>query len=133
RIRSASAFPPPGVSVLDNDLNAQIKGYLERLQRPDAIIASMDDGDSYKQMLELLEDIRAQSDRITVEVRRDDAERKPSFALSSPGHDISLRFAGLPMGHEFTPLVLALLQVGGHPYKAAAEVLEQVRGLVGEF
>src|SRR5690606_40247494 len=92
-------------------LKAQLKGYLERLQRPVAIIASVDDGDSSKQMLELLEDIRAQSDRITVEVRRDDAERKPSFALSSPGHDISLLFAGLPMGHEVTYLVLALLQV----------------------
>ena len=119
--------------MLDNDLKAQLKAYLERLQRPVSIIASVDDGDSSKQMLELLEDIRAQSDRISVEVRRDDAERKPSFALTSPGHDIHLRFAGLPMGHEFTSLVLALLQVGGHPSKAAPELLEQVRALEGEY
>ena len=119
--------------MLDNDLKAQLKGYLERLQRPVSIIASVDDGDSSKEMLELLEDIRSQSGMVTVEVRRDDAERKPSFALTSPGQDISLRFAGLPMGHEFTSLVLALLQVGGHPSKAAAELLEQVRGLEGEF
>src|SRR5690606_36518135 len=109
------------------------KGSLERLQRPVAIVASVDDGDKSRDMLELLEDIRAQSDRITLEVRRDDAERKPSFALTSPGHDIHLRFAGLPMGHEFTSLVLALLQVGGHPSKASAEVIEQVRALEGEF
>ena len=119
--------------MLDNDLKGQLKAYLERLQRPVSIIASVDDGDSSQEMLALLEDIRAQSDRITVEVRRDDAERKPSFALTSPGHDISLRFAGLPMGHEFTSLVLALLQVGGHPSKAAPELLEQVRGLEGEY
>src|SRR5690606_8483801 len=124
---------PQGVPVLDNDLKAQLKGYLERLQRPVSIIASVDAGDSSKEMLELLEDIRSQSGMVTVEVRRDDAERKPSFALTSPGHDIALRFAGLPMGHEFTSLVLALLQVGGHPSKAAAELLEQVRGLEGEF
>src|SRR5690606_38900053 len=134
RFRSASAARPrKGVTVLDNDLKGQLKAYLERLQRPVSIIASVDDGESSQEMLALLEDIRAQSDRITVEVRRDDAKRKPSFALTSPGHDISLRFAGLPMGHEFTSLVLALLQVGGHPSKAAPELLEQVRGLEGEY
>jgi NADH-dependent peroxiredoxin subunit F len=119
--------------MLDQDLKTQLKAYLERLQRPVAIVASVDDGEKSREMLALLEDIRAQSDRITVEVRRDDGERTPSFALTSPGHDISLRFAGLPMGHEFTSLVLALLQVGGHPSKAAAELLEQVRQLDGEF
>ena len=119
--------------MLDNDLKAQLKGYLERLQRPVVITASVDDGDKSREMLELLEDIRNQSDRITVEVRRDDAERKPSFALSTPGQDISLRFAGLPMGHEFTSLVLALLQVGGHPSKAAPELLEQARALEGDY
>ena len=119
--------------MLDNDLKAQLKGYLERLQRPVVIVASVDDGVGSRDMLELLEDIRTQSDLVTVEVRRDDTERKPSFALTSPGHEISLRFAGLPMGHEFTSLVLALLQVGGHPSKSAPELLEQVRGLEGEF
>jgi alkyl hydroperoxide reductase subunit F len=59
--------------------------------------------------------------------------RKPSFSLNRPGGDISLRFAGIPMGHEFTSLVLALLQVGGHPSKASAEVIEQIRSLKGEF
>ena len=119
--------------MLDADLKAQLKAYLERLQRPVAIVASVDDGDKSREMLELLQDIRAQSDRITLDVRRDDAERKPSFSLASPGHDIHLRFAGLPMSHEFTSLVLALLQVGGHPSKAAAEVIEQVRHLDGDY
>ncbi|TDK21734.1 alkyl hydroperoxide reductase subunit F [Luteimonas aestuarii] len=119
--------------MLDQDLKTQLKAYLERLQRPVVITASVDDGDKSNEMLALLEDIRAQSDRITVDVRRDDGERTPSFALSSPGYDISLRFAGLPMGHEFTSLVLALLQVGGHPSKATADLLEQVRNLDGDF
>lgn len=119
--------------MLDHDLKAQLKGYLERLQRPVAIIASVDDGAKSRELLELLEDIRAQSDKVTVEVRRDDGERTPSFALTSPGHDVRLRFAGLPMGHEFTSLVLALLQVGGHPSKAAPALLDQVRALEGEY
>jgi alkyl hydroperoxide reductase, F subunit len=119
--------------MLDANLKAQLKAYLERLQRPVTIIASVDDGDASRELLELLEDIRAQSGLISVEVRRDDAERKPSFALTSPGHDISLRFAGIPLGHEFTSLVLALLQVGGHPPKVSPELAEQIRALEGEY
>ncbi|MGY0651665.1 alkyl hydroperoxide reductase subunit F [Luteimonas sp. A537] len=119
--------------MLEDDLKTQLKAYLERLQRPIVLVASVDDGTRSTEMLELLEDIRALSDKVTVEVSRDDAHRKPSFAVTSPGHDIDLRFAGLPMGHEFTSLVLALLQVGGHPSKSAPELLEQVRGLEGEY
>jgi NADH-dependent peroxiredoxin subunit F len=42
-------------------------------------------------------------------------------------------FAGLPMGHEFTSLVLALLHVGGHPPKEEASLLDQVKQLEGKF
>ncbi|HEY9541474.1 MAG TPA: alkyl hydroperoxide reductase subunit F [Luteimonas sp.] len=119
--------------MLDDDLKPQLAAYLERLVRPIVLVASVDDGDKSRELLALLEDIRALSDKVSVEVRRDDDQRKPSFAVTSPGHDIDLRFAGLPMGHEFTSLVLALLQVGGHPSKAAPELLEQVRALEGEY
>ena len=119
--------------MLDDDLKTQLAAYLERLVRPVVLVASVDDGDKSRELLALLEDIRALSDKVGVEVRRDDGERKPSFAITSPGHDISLRFAGIPLGHEFTSLVLALLQVGGHPSKAAQELLERVRALEGEY
>ena len=119
--------------MLEDDLKTQLKAYLERLQRPVVLVASVDDGTKSAEMLELLEDIRALSDKVTVEVSRDDAHRKPSFAITSPGHDIGLRFAGLPMGHEFTSLVLALLQVGGHPSKTAPEVIEQIKNIEGEY
>src|SRR5690606_31775789 len=97
------------------------------------ITAAVDDGPRSQEMMELLADIEALSDRITV--RRGDTSgvRVPSFALSSPGVDIHLAFAGLPMGHEFTSLVLALLQVGGHPPKVEDAVIEQIRALDGDF
>ena len=119
--------------MLDDDLKTQLGAYLERLQRPVVLVASVDEGDKSRELLALLEDIRALSGKVSVEVRRDDGQRTPSFAITSPGQDIDLRFAGLPMGHEFTSLVLALLQVGGHPSKAAPELLEQVRALEGEY
>ncbi len=119
--------------MLDADLASQLKAYLERLTRPVVLSASVDDTPASQEMLDLLNQVAALSDLVSVEVWRDDAERKPSFAVGSPGQDVHVRFAGLPMGHEFTSLVLALLQVGGHPSKASAEVIEAVKGLEGDF
>ncbi|MBB3345054.1 alkyl hydroperoxide reductase subunit F [Luteimonas sp. RC10] len=118
--------------MLEANLKAQLKGYLARAVRPIHIVASLDDSPKSAELRSLLDDLAEASDRITIDLGGDDA-RRPSFALTSPGHDISLRFAGLPMGHEFTSLVLALLQVGGHPSKAAQETLEQVAALEGDY
>ncbi|MGH8037391.1 MAG: alkyl hydroperoxide reductase subunit F [Stenotrophomonas sp.] len=119
--------------MLDATLQSQLKTYLERVTRPIQITAHADDGAKSQEMLELLETLVSLSNQITLDVRRDGAERTPSFALTTPGQDIHLAFAGLPMGHEFTSLVLALLQVGGHPSKATAEVIEQVQALDGDY
>jgi NADH-dependent peroxiredoxin subunit F len=119
--------------MLDTNLKAQLKGYLERLTQPVEIIASVDDNDKSHEMLELLQDIVSLSPLVTLDPVRDDTQVKPSFALRRPEQPPHVRFAGLPMGHEFTSLVLALLQAGGHPSKAAPAVLEQIRGLDGEF
>ncbi|MGK9419198.1 alkyl hydroperoxide reductase subunit F [Pseudomonas cedrina] len=118
--------------MLDANLKAQLKSYLERVTQPIEIVASLDDGAKSQEMLALLQDVVSLTTLITLNTDGDDA-RKPSFSINRPGADISLRFAGIPMGHEFTSLVLALLQVGGHPSKASVEVIEQIRSLKGEF
>ncbi|NMY76045.1 alkyl hydroperoxide reductase subunit F [Pseudomonas sp. WS 5071] len=118
--------------MLDANLKAQLKSYLERVTQPIEIVASLDDGAKSREMHDLLKEIASLSSQITLLDNGTDA-RKPSFSLNRPGGDISLRFAGIPMGHEFTSLVLALLQVGGHPSKASPEVIEQIRSLTGEF
>ncbi|MES2868591.1 MAG: alkyl hydroperoxide reductase subunit F [Pseudomonadota bacterium] len=118
--------------MLDANLKAQLKSYLERVTQPIEIVASLDDGAKSREMHDLLKEIASLSSQITLLDNGNDA-RKPSFSLNRPGGDISLRFAGIPMGHEFTSLVLALLQVGGHPSKASVEVIEQIRALKGEF
>ncbi|AMZ69967.1 MULTISPECIES: alkyl hydroperoxide reductase subunit F [Pseudomonas] len=118
--------------MLDANLKAQLKSYLERVTQPIEIVASLDDGAKSQEMLALLKDVASLCDQITLLDNGTDA-RKPSFSLNRPGADISLRFAGIPMGHEFTSLVLALLQVGGHPSKASVDVIEQIRSLKGEF
>ncbi|MCW0202471.1 MAG: thioredoxin family protein, partial [Rhodanobacter thiooxydans] len=118
--------------MLDANLSTQLKAYLEKVTQPIEIVASLDDSAKSAELNELLEQIASLSDRISL-VRRDDNARKPSFAINRVGSDIGVRFAGIPLGHEFTSLVLALLQVGGHPSKAAAEVIEQVRNLDGDY
>ena len=88
--------------MLDANLKQQLHSYLERVTHPIEIIASLDDSDASGEMLTLLQDIASLSPLITLQERRDDAERKPSFALNRAGHNPSIRFAGIPMGHEFT-------------------------------
>ena len=119
--------------MLDDALKTQLKAYLERLQRPVELVATLDDSSASNELRELLQDIRAQSDKITVVENNTLDVRKPSFLITNPGQDTGVRFAGVPLGHEFTSLVLALLQVGGHPSKEAADLLEQVKGLDGDF
>ena len=117
--------------MLDANLKAQLSAYLEKLTQPIELVASLDDSDKSRELDALLSDIASLSDRIT---RRDgDDARKPSFAINRAGTDVGVRFAAIPMGHEFTSLVLALLQVGGHPPKIEEELANQVRDLEGEF
>ncbi|MBI0329838.1 alkyl hydroperoxide reductase subunit F [Burkholderia plantarii] len=119
--------------MLDANLKNQLKSYLDKITRPIELVASLDDGAKSKELIELLNEIGSLSPRVTVVERRDDAERKPSFSIGEPGKPTGIRFAGIPMGHEFTSLVLALLQVGGHPLKLDDATIEQIRNLEGDF
>jgi len=118
--------------MLDSNLKTQLKAYLEKVTQPFEIVASLDDSAKSEEMLALLNDINGLSDKISLNTAGNDA-RRPSFALVRHDREIDLRFAGLPMGHEFTSLVLALLQVGGHPSKLAPELIEQIQALEGEY
>ena len=118
--------------MLDDNLKTQLKAYLEKVTQPVELVASLDESAKSKELEELLLEITELSDQVSY-TRRDDDARKPSFAINRVGSDIGVRFAGIPMGHEFTSLVLALLQVGGHPSKTAQDVIEQVRNLDGEY
>jgi len=115
-------------TMLDAGMKTQLKAYLENLRTPIELVATVDDSAKSRELVELLNDIVEASDKVSLKTDGKDA-RVPSFAIVRPGTEVSVTFAGLPMGHEFTSLVLALLQVGGHPPRVEAEVIEQVKAL----
>jgi alkyl hydroperoxide reductase subunit F len=119
--------------MLDEATKAQLKSYLERATQPIEIVASLDDSKASGEMLSLLKDVAESSPLVKLTESRDDSHRKPSFSINRPSENHGPRFAGLPMGHEFTSLILALLQIGGYPPKVEQAVLDQIRALDGDF
>lgn len=119
--------------MLDQSMTQQLKTYLDNLREPVTLIATLGDDDKSRQTRELLEEIAALHDLVDAKFDGDDA-RVPSFLIRR-GQDEArqVRFAGLPMGHEFTSLVLALLWAGGHPPKVDADLIDQARALTGTF
>jgi alkyl hydroperoxide reductase subunit F len=118
--------------MLDDTLKAQLQQYLGMLRQPIRLIASLDDSETGKDMGELLNTIVGLSDKVTLDTSGNDT-RKPSFAVVREGEAQGVRFAGLPLGHEFTSLVLALLWTGGHPPKVEQDVIDSIKGLDGDF
>ena len=112
--------------MLDANLKTQLEAYLEKVVQPIDLAASLDNSDKSRELEALLQDIASLSDKVDF-VRSDDDARRPSFAIRRRDSDVQVRFAGIPLGHEFTSLVLALLQVGRHPSTADPEVLDQIR------
>lgn len=118
--------------MLDAGLKTQLTTYLQNLRQPIALVASLDDTAGSADMKALLQDIATTSDKVAVRFDGQD-ERKPSFSVERAANDANVRFAGLPLGHEFTSLVLALLHVGGHPPRLDAEVIERIKALDGDY
>ena len=119
--------------MLDAATKDQLKSYLERATTPIEIVASLDNSDASNDVRSLLKDIAESSALVTVTESLGDNLRKPSFSINRPSENHGPRFAGLPMGHEFTSLILALLQVGSYPPKVEDDVLAQIRALDGDF
>ena len=119
--------------MIDANLKNQLKAYLERMTQPIQIVAALDESPKSREMKALLDDVTGVSSMITLIEESESGVRRPSFVIRRPGTGIDIRFAAIPLGHEFTSLVLALLQVGGHPPKLDADLVERVRALPGDY
>ncbi|GFN30160.1 alkyl hydroperoxide reductase subunit F [Paenibacillus xylaniclasticus] len=117
--------------VLDPEIKAQLNQYLQLMEGDVLIKVSAADDQVSKDMLALMDEIVSMSSRIKVE--KAELAMKPSFSVNRPGEDTGIVFAGIPLGHEFTSFVLALLQVSGRAPKVEQEVIDQIRSIRGEF
>jgi alkyl hydroperoxide reductase subunit F len=123
--------------MLDASLKEQLQAYLARISQPIEIVASLDESSGALEMEELLQQIAPLSGQISYREQRGAqipaGTRVPSFKVSRAGADMGIHFAGVPMGHEFTSLVLALLQAGGHPPKVDEAAIRQIEALEGDY
>jgi len=114
--------------MLDTAMKTQLQAYLQNLRQPIRLIATLDDSAPSADMRELLQEIAELSDKVSFEATGSD-KRTPSFVIAKEGSTTGVRFAAIPLGHEFTSLVLAMLWTGGHPPKVEQGVLEQIQSL----
>lgn len=116
--------------MLDNNLKAALQGYLQNLKTPVELHVASDSSEKGQELTALVNDIAGLSSMIVVKAAQN-ATRVPSMQVRSTAKNTNITFAGVPMGHEFTSLVLALLHSGGHTIKEEAAVLEQIAALPG--
>ena len=119
--------------ALELKIKEQLSQYLLKLEYPVAIDAYTNNDSASISMMELLNELAAMSDKIILNTHSNSSERTPSFKVNKPDSNTGIQFAGIPLGHEFTSLVLALLQVGGYPVKLSDEIIDQIKGIKGNF
>lgn len=119
--------------MLDQNMKAQLKTYLENLKTEVQLVISLDESATAKSLHALANEIGSLHDKVTVIEDKTASGRKPLMQVINPSKKTALGFAGLPMGHEFTSLVLALLHSGGHPMKIEADVIKQIAAIEQEM
>ncbi|MES9697726.1 alkyl hydroperoxide reductase subunit F [Bacillus sp. JJ927] len=117
--------------ILDADIKTQLSQYLQLMENDILLKVSAGDDNVSKDMLSLVDELATMSSKITVE--KVELERTPSFGVNRPGEDTGVVFAGIPLGHEFTSLVLALLQVSGRAPKVEQKLIDQIKNIQGEY
>ncbi|EAS62477.1 alkyl hydroperoxide reductase subunit F [Photobacterium angustum] len=115
--------------MLEQSMKQQLKAYLENLKTDIQLVLSLDDSDTAQKLHELAHEIAELNDKVSVIEDNNASVRKPVMQVVNPTKETSMSFAGLPMGHEFTSLVLALLHSGGHPMKLEQAVIDQIAAL----
>ncbi|MDG4657602.1 alkyl hydroperoxide reductase subunit F [Ectobacillus antri] len=117
--------------LLDADIKAQLAQYLQLLESDILLKVSAGTDEVSRDMLTLVDELATMSPKIKVE--HAELSRTPSFSVNRIGEDTGVTFAGIPLGHEFTSLILALLQVSGRAPKVEQRLIDQIKNIKGEY
>jgi NADH-dependent peroxiredoxin subunit F len=114
--------------ALEANIKEQLQQYLALVEQPVKIVAYIDSSAASEEMMDLLNEINSLSDKITLVVDEDWGVRTPSFSVGE-----RMTFAGIPLGHEFTSLILAILWAGGRALKIDQDKQDQIRAIQGKY
>jgi alkyl hydroperoxide reductase subunit F len=117
--------------MLDTNIKNQLTSHFASITSPVELLIALDDSNKSTELKNLANDLASLSDKFSVRDNPNQDVRRPSMVVSSPINNTQITFAGVPMGHEFTSLILALLHTGGHPSKASKNEIEQIKSLPG--
>lgn len=119
--------------ALDQNIKNQLSTYMAKIENPIEIVYFENESDKSAEMVDLLTEVDAMSSMISIKKGKDTTHRSPSFQVNQPDYVTGIVFAGVPMGHEFTSFILAILQVGGYPLKIEKELIEQIKSIAGSY
>ena len=119
--------------ALDQNIKNQLSTYMAKIENPIEIVYFENESDKSAEMVNLLTEVDAMSSMIAIKKGEDTSHRSPSFQVNQPDYVTGIVFAGVPMGHEFTSFILAILQVGGYPLKIEKELIEQIKSISGSY
>jgi alkyl hydroperoxide reductase subunit F len=117
--------------MITNDILNALKSYTANLQSNITLVLKEGEHSKRKELVDFLNSLASVSEKISLDIRNDvDELRSPmSFALEVDGQMNGIVFSGIPSGHEFNSLVLAILQSGGTPVKLDDSVVSIIKGV----
>ena len=119
--------------ALDQNIKNQLSTYMAKIENPIEIVYFENESEKSAEMVDLLTEVDAISSMIVIKKGEDSTHRSPSFQVNQPDYVTGIVFAGVPMGHEFTSFILAILQVGGYPLKIEKELIGQIKSISGSY
>ncbi|MFW2178384.1 MULTISPECIES: alkyl hydroperoxide reductase subunit F [unclassified Moraxella] len=102
---------------LDQSLLDAVKSYSERMTRPITFVLGAGEHPERAALVDFLSQVASTTDKIMLSQDVDATLSPMSFKIVSQDKDTGIVFSGIPSGHEFTSLILAILQSGGSELK----------------